>query len=325
VTHDGGNTWSPGVLISGSRLYNRGSVPTVAADGSIYVSFLNGDLDVADDGFRDHYMVVKLNPQTGQPTGPAVDVGLVYDGVYDYPVNADGSETYQDSQFRSWAFGNITADPTDPNHLALVWSDMRNNPYAGAFLPHAPGAMPDPCAVQTNSDVIVRMSLDGGKTWSPATALPIAGDQFQPWGAFDDNGNLQIGFFDRSYDPANHEYGYTLATVGKTPAGHWAFSTQQLTTALSDPTRGDRWFKTTVNPNFPDATLFLGDSSGIAVTPTGVAAFWTDMREDATFLGATGHSEDAYFALTASLPGVGQAGVYLLDVLDQWEASRKPH
>ena len=327
VTHDGGNTWSPGVLISGSRLYNQGSVPTVAADGGIYVSFLNGDLDVAADGFRDHYMVVKLNSQTGRPTGPAVDVGLIYDGIYDYPVNADGSETYQDSQFRSWAFGSIAADPTDANHLALVWSDMRNNPYPGAFLPHAPDAFPDPYAVQTNSDVIVSMSFDGGKTWSPAAALPVAGDQFQPWSGFDRRGNLQIGFFDRSYDPANHEYGYTLATVGKTPAGQWAVRTQQLTTALSDPTKGDRWFRVTVNPDFPDATLFLGDYSGIAVTPTGVVAIWTDMREDATFLGGTGHGQDAYFALTSSPPSFSLADLYLLDALsglDQWEAAHKP-
>jgi hypothetical protein len=324
VTHDGGNTWSPGVLISGSLLFNQGSVPSVAADGSIYVSFMNGDLDVAADGFRDHYMVVKLNPQTGQPTGSPVDVGLIYDGIYDYPVNIDGRETYQDSQFRSWAFGNITADSTNANHLALVWSDMRNNPYPGAFLPHAPNAFPDPYAVKTNSDVIVSESLDGGKTWSPPTALPLAGDQFQPWGAFDHNGNLQIGFFDRSYDPANHLYGYTLATVGHTMTGQLAFSTQQITTALSDPTKGDRWFGVTVNPNFSAATRFLGDYSNIAVTPTGVAAFWTDMREDATFLGVTGHSEDAYFALTASLPSVTDANlVGVLLALEEWEAAHK--
>ena len=29
--------------------------------------------------------------------------------------------------FRTWAAGNITADPTNPAHLAVVWSDMRNS------------------------------------------------------------------------------------------------------------------------------------------------------------------------------------------------------
>src|SRR5262249_50259701 len=67
VTHDGGNTWSPGALISGSLLFNQGSVPTVAAAGSIYVSFFNRDLDVAADGFRGPDMWVKRNPRAGHP------------------------------------------------------------------------------------------------------------------------------------------------------------------------------------------------------------------------------------------------------------------
>ena len=63
----------------------------------------------------------------------------------------------------------------------------------------------------TNSDVIVSQSFTAvprGRT----TALTLAGDQFMPWGAYDTQGVLRIGTFDRSYDPANHEYGYTLAT-----------------------------------------------------------------------------------------------------------------
>src|SRR5262249_5930031 len=48
--------------------------------------------------------------------------------------------------------------------------------------------------------------------------------------------------------------------------------------ALSDPTHGDAFFAATLNSNFPRATTFIGDYSGIAVTPTGVAALWTDMR-----------------------------------------------
>jgi hypothetical protein len=178
--------------------------------------------------------------------------------------------------------------------------------------------------VTTNSDIIVSESLDGGKTWSTPTALQIPGDQFQPWGAFDKNGNLQIGFFDRSYDSANHKYGYTLATVGMTQKGQLAFTTQQLTTALSDPTKGDLWFPVTVNSNFPDATRFMGDYSNIAVTPTGVAALWTDMRENTTFGGVTGHGENAFFALTPSLPSVTDANlVGVLLALEQYYAAHK--
>ena len=48
------------------------------------------------------------------------------DGATDYPI-ALGRQTYQDSVFRSWAAGNIAADPTNPQHLAVVWSDMRDS------------------------------------------------------------------------------------------------------------------------------------------------------------------------------------------------------
>jgi hypothetical protein len=76
-----------------------------------------------------------------------------------------------------------------------------------------------------------------------------------------------------------------------------SFSVKQVTTTLSDPTRGDRWFARTVSNNFPNATAFLGDYSNIAVIPGGgIAAYWTDMRQNATFGGVTGHGEDAFFA-----------------------------
>jgi hypothetical protein len=90
-------------------------------------------------------------------------------------------------------------------------------------------------------------------------------------------------------------YGYSLAT--ETGAGALTFTTAVISTANSDPTTGDRWFASTVNAAFPFATAFLGDYSNIAATPDGhVVAYWTDMRNDATFAGRTGHGEDAFFA-----------------------------
>ncbi|MGZ8437267.1 MAG: hypothetical protein ACXWXR_01845 [Candidatus Limnocylindrales bacterium] len=58
-----------------------------------------------------------------------------------------------------------------------------------------------------------------------------------------------------------------------------------------------RWFAGNVNAAFPFATSFLGDYSNIAAVPSGgVVAYWTDLRQDVSFAGRTGHGEDAFFA-----------------------------
>ena len=281
VTHDAGRTWSAPTLISGSLDQAFVSVP-VFSGSTVYVAFLNTtDLTTG----RDDYEVVRVNPATGAPLAQPVKVATVIDGAKDYPL-ALGRQTYQDSAFRSWAAGNITADPTSPQHLAVVWSDMRNSTTP---------APADPYVAKTNSDVVVSQSTDGGATWSAPTAIALPGDQFQPWGAYDSNGNLRIGTFDRSGDPANHLYDYSIAT--EIAPGSLPFTTAAVTTVRSDPTRDDRWFGVTLNPAFPRATAFLGDYSNIAATANGhVVAYWTDMRNPVTFAGATGHGEDAYFA-----------------------------
>jgi hypothetical protein len=295
VTHDGGQHWSAGVLISGSAAFcigaqggtacdqSTGSVPVVGADGSVYVSFIN----TADTTTgRDQYVVVQVDPTTGQRVAGPFKVAGVVDGFTDYPINEDGRQTLHDSQFRTWALGPIAADPTTPGHLAMVWSDMRNS-----ILP----APADPYQAVTNSDVVVAQSFNGGVTWSAPVALSAPGDQFQPWAVYDSTGRLRISYFDRSYDAANHKYGYSLAT--ENAAGSLTFTVNQLSTALSDPTSGDRWFSgRTPNPAFPHPSSFLGDYSGLGASHSGVVAMWTDMRTSVCFGGRCGSGEAAEFA-----------------------------
>jgi hypothetical protein len=282
VTHDFGQTWTAPQLISGKLDEAFVSTPVVAADGKIYVSFENTtDLSTG----RDDYEVVRVDPATGAAIGSPVKVATVIDGATDYPISVDGRQTYQDSQFRTWAAGNIAADPTNAQHLAVVWSDMRNS-----TLP----APRDPYSAKTNSDVIVSQSFDGGKSWSAAVALALNGDQWMPWGVYDTSGKLRIGTFDRSGDRKNHAYGYTVAT--ESSSGSLTFGTATVTTVQSNPTTGSRWFARNVNKSFPRANAFIGDYSNIAATPTGgVVAYWTDLRNDVTFAGVTGKGEDAYF------------------------------
>jgi hypothetical protein len=283
VTHDGGNTWSTPVVISGSLLFAFVATPVVAADGRIFVSFLN-TTDLATG--RDDYEVVGVNPTTGVALGAPVKVATTIDGATDYPIAA-GRQTYQDSRFRTWAAGNIAADPTNAAHLAVVWSDMRNSTTP---------APSDPYSATTNSDVVVSQSFNSGGSWSSPAALTLPGDQFMPWGAYDTSGRLRIGTFDRSADSSNHTYNYSLAT--EVAAGSLTFGTAAVSTATSDPTQGDRWFSgVTANAAFPHPTTFLGDYSNIAATADGgVVAYWTDLRNDATFAGVTRKGEDAYFA-----------------------------
>jgi hypothetical protein len=301
VTNDGGASWSTPKDISGSAPFCTGpigghacdqsfaSVPVVGKDGRIYVAFMNQrNFNESSPGYgRSQYLVVRVDPKTGERVGGPYRVAPAFDGYHDYPVSVAESPTYEDSQFRTWGAGNIAADPTHANHLAVVWSDMRNSPRP---------SNPDPYKATTNSDIVVSQSTDGGKSWSEPKALQRPGDQFMPWGAYDALGRLRIGAFDRSYTPYNHKYGYTLWTEGS--PGSRSFGSRQLTTVLSQPTRDDNWFLyPPVNSAFPHPTTFMGDYSNIAAKPGGgVVAYWTDMRNTACWFGHCASDQDAYFA-----------------------------
>jgi len=286
VTHDGGQTWSEQNTISGAFTSSDFTTPKMTADGRLFTSFIN--TPAGSTTGRDDLEIAELSPSTGALIGGPTKIATVFDGSTDYPI-AFGRQTYQDSVFRNGDPFSLAVDPTNGAHMAVVWSDMRNS-----TLP----APTDPYKAKTNSDVIVSQSSDHGGTWSSPTALTIANDQFMPWGTYDTTGHLRIGFFDRQYDPANHQFGYSLAT--EITHGSLSFNVTQVTTALSDPTTGDRWFGRTVNANFPHATAFMGDYSGIAATPDGgVVALWTDFRQAASFAGISRSGEDAFFAKVA--------------------------
>ena len=46
---------------------------------------------------RDQYLVVKVDPATGQRVAGPFKVADVIDGFTDYPINIDGRQTYRDS------------------------------------------------------------------------------------------------------------------------------------------------------------------------------------------------------------------------------------
>ena len=304
VSHDGGATWtSPRgisyqadfcVGLQGGHACNQNVNDAVAVSpaGDVIAEFTNTDQlgATSQEGnfTRTTRMAVQIDAATGARTGGPFVIGGSFDGIkeHDYPVGAWGP-TAHDSQILLGGQGNLAADPTDPKHFAAVWYDDRNAPHPVAI---------DPYRAVTNTDVIVSQSFDGGETWSDPVALEAPGDQFMAWGAYDSQGRLRIGYDDRSYDPANHLFGYSLAT--ETQPGSLTFTTEQITTKLSNPTRRASPFYSvrTQDPDFPHPSAFIGDYTAIAATSTGVVAYWTDLRVRACLATQCGHGQDAFFA-----------------------------
>jgi hypothetical protein len=151
VTHDGGRTWSTPQVISGSAPFcigfnggttcdqDQDSYPVVAADGTIHVIF---DTVRETTTFRDQYVEVQVDPNTGARVAGPFKVGDFYDGITDQPVSGFGDPTLHDSQFRPFSFGNLAADPTNALHLAAVWTDMRISTTAGRSALIAPRRSP---------------------------------------------------------------------------------------------------------------------------------------------------------------------------------------
>jgi hypothetical protein len=289
ASRDRGQTWSAPLEISGAsraactfsgtplahdgrcREDQFGS-PAVGPDGAIFVAFQN-DQAINDGQFRNQYLVVKSTDGGTTWSAPVRASDIIHDGVNDYPINVVGRQTLSNSQFRVNSAGNLAVDAVT-GALFVVWSDNRNGTVGS-----------------TNTDVFAVSSTNRGATWSvPAPVTNAPGDQFFPWSAVGPDGTLNVSFMDRSYDPANSQYGITLARSAR-----HGFSLQRVDTGLSDPNHA-RWFSSATGGK----TTFLGDYTGLAVGSDGVAhPVWTDMRRVVTVLQTTGTNEDIF---TSAVP-----------------------
>ncbi len=254
---NGFNTFNSGICNE-----DQFSTPIVGPDGTVYVSYENDQFQGAPN-FRNQYLVVRSTNGGKTFTTPVQAVFPLYDGFNDYPMNVDGSQTLSNSQFRMNSAGNLVVDPTSgpgpsSTRLYISFSDNRNGGLTGDYR-----------TVTTNVDVFVSRSDNGGSTWtSPLPALPAAlsqNDQFYPWSAVDTSGVLRVSFMDRSYDPSNIQYGYTLTSS----TNHGSFFTStRVDTGLSNP-NDSRFFTNVGQTN--GKTKFIGDYNGLAIGPDGVS------------------------------------------------------
>jgi hypothetical protein len=253
---DGGLTWSQPQSIAASHPSctsqetgpegstacdeDQDSIPEVGADGALYIHFTNSQNQAAWEVPLDldsQIMVVKSPDGSGESFEGPFQVAQREDGLSDMPYSVIDRQTVWGHQLRWTSAGTITADPTDADHVVVVWSERGDpNPNATAdpecFL-DSPGDPPtyDPCNAGPSSDTAVYYSesTDGGATWTPKAVYDnaLGKHQWFPWADFLPNGDLAVAW-DEDVDasmtpypppPANDEFLHTLKVTDDGPAG----------------------------------------------------------------------------------------------------------
>jgi hypothetical protein len=123
----------------------------------------------------------------------------------------------------------------------------------------------------SGADISFQQSKDYGATWSHAKTIsitpsgaPAPNDQFEPWIAVDEKGNLHAIWYDNRNDPGN-----------KLIQTFQAFSSNDGATWVNFNISTTAW-----NPDnsFFSCGCFIGDYTGLAASTTAIYPVWTDGR-----------------------------------------------
>ena len=342
---DGGRTWSSPTEISGSSpdcsYQETGpanecdessfSIPEVATDGTLYVHFVNNQnedqWEVPSD-FDGQLMVVR-STDGGQTFSAPVAAVQLEDGFSDTPWSVIGRQTVWGHQIRWTSVGNISADPTNPAHVVIVFADRGTpNPNAtAACVAEIPGTAPnyDPCNAGPGSDndVYAVESTDGGRTWSARETVDGApGHAWFAWADHKPDGSLVVAYdhddvpAGTAATPPNDTFHHVLLSGGtRTLLGaaehidesvtHWAGQYVDVPAwprvcgpvGYADPPIADARGK--------DCNAFHGDYTGLAVDSAGRNhVVWTGLNRRATspqldpYTGGQhdGYAQDAMYA-----------------------------
>jgi hypothetical protein len=239
------------------------STPTVLANGKLAFAFQNYQ-GAGYDTVASQYLVTIWDPGSKKLSGPFKVADLV-DGVNDLPINSDGVQTLCNANFRYGSQGNIVGGRNGT--MYLTYSDDAKK--AGQFpSPTSVAASPPyacPGGKQTDTDVYIWKSTDGGQHWTNVTpnAAKTSKDQFYPWVAADNAGHVSVVFYDRSSDPSNHD-----ATTVLVQSSNDGTSWPKTTTVSS--------FASNFDNSFFDFGAFIGDYNGDVIDQNGAShPVWT--------------------------------------------------
>lgn len=292
--------------------FNQGSDPIVRPDGSLVVTFNNGNTAAGNPNSQQ--LAVRCRPSGKSPAGtarlncaaPAKVGDDVTVGEPQCNFGRGPEECIPGAYIRTNDFPRIAVDRGNGN-LYVTWQDYR----AGAF------------------DIQLAQSTDGGATWTEARAAvnPDRGkDHYQP--AIDvvpnrndnsgdretDNPDQARGDWQRDHVAVSYYRTDRIPNENATPAGGFAPGQPGVQRGNSNYyLAGGRALATPyddrrVSPNFPPPdglqTGFNGDYSGLIVVENRAHPIWSDTRNAAPAgqNGATASHDEDVFTDSVEIP-----------------------
>jgi hypothetical protein len=280
---DRGRHWSKPVAVNpassftagGITPYSQGSIPQVAADGTLYIAYETAVCQsLACDQPTDHDAIVLATSEDGGRNFTNRELAI----DYDFPFNADtGAETLTGENFRINSFPQFTIDRVT-GHMYITWADDRNGQYDSQGN-----------SIKTNGDVFVIASRDGTE-WSSPVQIGTPADEVYPAIAAN-NGGIAVTFYTRALDPEGIGLDYAAVTGSAEDLGDLAdHRLRRLTTATENPQI--QFAMIGLKTGNVLQGVFIGDYTAVAMGADGVIhPSWTDFRGNP---GVTAPNQDAY-------------------------------
>jgi hypothetical protein len=226
TSYDTGATWTVPNRVSESILCS-GACPAVGPNGELFVAWY-------------------------EHASAKIQVDVSYDGGLTFGTDIDVADVHLISGISNGSFRANSSPSLDV--------DFSGGPYDG----NAYVCWGDDQG--THTDILFCRSTDGGATWSAPLVVNDDGtatSQWFPWLDVDENGNVNIGFYDRRMDPNDRHISYWVA---RSSDGGASFE------------RNVRVADQTFDPNtYPDGN-FIGEYTGLAASDRTVHALWSDGR-----------------------------------------------
>jgi hypothetical protein len=264
ASFDGGLTWTPPLTLAElDAPVHQFAMPQFGNDGSVYVVWHNFGaagptglpppavpLPVGQPG-TPQVMFTKTQAAGSPSFTPAVGIAPVH----------DIRSPLANGEFRTTSIPSLAVQRAGPHAgtLYVVWADQQGD----------------------QSDILFVKSSDGGATWSAPAKVnqdATANDQFMTWVTTDEEGGVDVAFYDRGYDANNTLLDLTVARSVDDGATWRQVRVTTQSWAVPEGCYHQQGFP------------FIGDYMGLVASDGALHPFWAD--------GRSGRCE----VMTASIP-----------------------